>query len=132
MAPFADASDVEAIWRPLSDLDRVMVLARIDSASRMVREQVPDVDSRIAAGSLDADTVRDVVVGMVERVVAVGRFVRQESVAVDDGSKSRTYSTSVAEGEMFISASELARLRLTSARRSRAFTIYPGAGQPWT
>src|SRR6476660_9490005 len=132
MEPFATAGDVEAIWRTLTDQDTVRVLARIEQASRMVREQVPDVDARIAAGTLNPATVRDVVVDMVERVVATDRFVRQGSVAVDDGSESRTYVSSVADGELFISPAQLLRLQGRSVARSRAFTIYPGAGEPWT
>jgi hypothetical protein len=132
MEPFATPSDVEAIWRTLTDQDTIRVFARIAQASRMVREQVPDVDARIAAGTLSADTVRDVVVDMVERVVSVDRFVRQGSVAVDDGSESKTYVSAVADGELFISPAQLLRLQGRSVARSRAFTIYPGSGQSWT
>jgi hypothetical protein len=112
---FADYTDVQGIWRTLTDDEIIRVTARIAEASQMVRDEVPlvnglDVDERILAGTLSAATVRNVVVSMVERVVVPARFVRQESSTVDDGSESRTIDASVSSGEMFISSNELRRL----------------------
>lgn len=130
-APFAEVVDVSAIWPAYTDAYEMLVEARIEKASRIVREQVPDVDTRITNGTLDPMTVTDVVVDMVERVVSVARYVRQESTTVDDGSESRTYVAAVAEGGMFISPDELRRLQGRSMARPRAFTIYPGPGPAW-
>lgn len=131
-APFAVVTDVSAIWPAYTDAYEALVQSRIEKASRIIREQVPDVDTRITNGSLDPMTVTDVVVDMVERVVSVGRYVRQSSTTVDDASESQTYVSAVAEGGMFISPDELRRLQGRSMARPRAFTIIPGPGLPWT
>ena len=110
--------------------------ARIAEASQMIRDEVPlvngmDVDERILSGSLNAATVRNVVVSMVERVVVPARFVRQSSVAVDDGSHSETIDSSVSSGEMFISPNELRRLMgRRVVGRQVAFMVNPMAS--WT
>lgn len=128
MAVFADFTDVAAIWRPLTDTEISVVIARIEQASQQVRDIVPTVDARIAAGSLSADTVRFVVRDMVFRLVSHDMFVRQQSVTVDDGSKSVTFDAAVSKGEMFITESELAALLgASSAVYGSAFEIALGS-----
>jgi hypothetical protein len=135
--PFADYTDVQGIWRTLTDQEIITVTARIAEASQMIRDEVPlvngmDVDERILSGSLNAATVRNVVVSMVERVVVPARFVRQESSTVDDGSESRTIDSSVSSGEMFISPNELRRLMgRRVVGRQVAFMVNPMSGS-WT
>lgn|SRR6478609_8678579 len=137
MLPFADYTDVQGIWRTLTDQEIITVTARIAEASQMIRDEVPlvngmDVDERILSGSLNAATVRNVVVSMVERVVVPARFVRQESSTVDDGSESRTIDSSVSSGEMFISPNELRRLMgRRVVGRQVAFMVNPMSGS-WT
>lgn len=134
---FAEYSDVQSIWRALTDDEIVMVSARIAEASQMIRDEVPlvdglDVDERILSGALKAVTVRNVVVSMVERVVVPARFVRQASVAVDDGSRSETIDSSVSSGEMFITANEMRRLMgRRVVGRQVAFMVNPMSGS-WT
>jgi predicted polyphosphate/ATP-dependent NAD kinase len=137
MFPFADYTDVQGIWRTLTDQEIITVSARIAEASQMIRDEVPlvngmDVDERITAGTLNAATVKNVVVSMVERVVVPARFVRQESSTVDDGSESRTIDSSVSSGEMFISSNELRRLMgRRVVGRQVAFMVNPMSGS-WT
>jgi hypothetical protein len=134
---FAEYSDVQSIWRALTDDEIIRVSARISEASQMIRDEVPlvngmDVDERILSGALSAVTVRNVVVSMVERVVVPARFVRQSSVAVDDGSHSETIDSSVSSGEMFISSNELRRLMgRRVVGRQVAFMVNPMSGS-WT
>lgn len=133
LPPFADPDD-KSSW---SSFDAGSVADAIAEASQMVRDDVPlvgglDVDQRIASGSLSAATVRAVVVAMVDRVVSVPSYVRQQSVTVDDGSQSFTYDSTVSGGEMFISDREMQRLMGRAAKRQRAFTITPGPGPIWT
>jgi len=73
LPPYADWSDVK-IGRPFTSDEVDSVVDWIDKASQLVRDSVPDVggldvDERIEAGSLSAATVRDVVAGMVRRVM---------------------------------------------------------------
>jgi hypothetical protein len=134
---FADYTDVQGIWRTLTDDEIITVSARIAEASQMIRDEVPlvngmDVDERITAGTLNIATVKNVVVSMVERVVVPARFVRQESSTVDDGSESRTIDSSVSSGEMFISSNELRRLMgRRVVGRQVAFMVNPMSGS-WT
>lgn len=132
MDPFATPGDIEAIWRPLTDAETGKAVARIEQASRLVRREVPlvkglTVDQRITAGTLTVDDVRDVVSEMVLRTFTLTPYVRQQSVAVDDGSKSNTFDSSVSDkGGVYLTEAEL---RTLSGRRSsggRAFTIIPG------
>jgi hypothetical protein len=118
--PFADVQDVQAIWRPLSDDESVLVAAWIIEASQQVRDEVPDVggldvDERVALAAdaahyLSAATVRSVVARMVRRVLMNPEGARQRSQSVDDYSESVTVDSSLSSGEMFISPREMARL----------------------
>lgn len=142
MDPFATPSDVEAIWRPLTGAELNVVATRLVDASQMVRDEVPlvgglDVDERIEAGTLKVETVRQVVVAMVERLSVVQRFVRQQSTAVDDGSQSVTIDSSVSAGEMFISAREMRRLSGSRNRNGQQAYMVPSVPltfgcSPWT
>lgn len=139
LPPFADATDVVAIWREPTADEAARLDGLIDQASQTVRDEVPlvgglSVDERIADGSLSDLTVRRIVVAMVHRVVAVPQFVRQQSTTVDDGTESMTFDASVSSGEMHLTDREFAVLTGRRGRSGqRAFTITPGAGSfPWT
>jgi hypothetical protein len=127
MDPFADPSDIASVWRPLTDAEISVVYARIDQASQMVRDEVPDVDDRVTAGSLAAATVRDVVVAMVRRVMVNPDGDSSVTEQTGPFSVTRTRSRALAAGELYINASELARLTGRRATQ-RAFTISPGVG----
>ena len=133
MEPFATPGDVEAIWRPLSDAEVVNALARIDSASRLVRRKVREatggtLDDLITAGTLTADDVKDVVVEMVLRTFKLTQYTRQGSVSVDDGSISNTIDSSVSgKGGIYLLDYELDTLIGTAATVSGgAFEIVLG------
>lgn len=130
MPPFADPADLAAVWRPLT-ADEVLVVATwLERASQLVRDEVPDVDGldvdeRIDAGSLSADTVRDVVVSMVRRVVVLNPVgARQQGV----GPFTVTLDSAISASELYLSARELARLTGRRSTGPRAFTISPGPG----
>jgi hypothetical protein len=61
-------------------------------------------------GFLDVELVKDVVVEMVRRVMLMGDYVRQQSVTVDDATKSSTYDVGVSSGVMFIADTEMGTL----------------------
>lgn len=129
MTVYATADDVAAIWRPLTTAEEGVVTARLAQASRIVTREVQrvtgvSVDGLILAGELTADDVKDVVVDMVYRLVSIPGFVRQESVTVDDGSRSFTYDASVSKGGLFLSDDELSLL--TGGSSGAAFTVIPG------
>lgn len=133
MEPFAYPPDVAAIWRPLGEDEIGQVTARIAQASRLLRDEVPDVggfslDERIDNGSLERATVRDVVVGMVHRVMLNPEGLRQEST----GPFGRTFDTAISSGEMTITKREMDRLTGRKSTGSKAGTIKPGPGPVFT
>ncbi|KRE72588.1 Gp19/Gp15/Gp42 family protein [Arthrobacter sp. Soil762] len=71
MADLAQIDTVAAAWRPLTSAEATRATYYLGSASRKIRRHWPDVDSRIAAGTLAAEDVSDVVVQMVLGAVDV-------------------------------------------------------------
>ncbi|MER7331668.1 MULTISPECIES: hypothetical protein [unclassified Micromonospora] len=67
--PFATPEQVAAVFRPLTAAEAAIVAARLAAASRMLRGRFPDLDARIAAGTLDPDLAADAAVAMVLRVI---------------------------------------------------------------
>lgn len=67
--PFATYVDVEARWRTLSDSEQDIADQLAADASGMIRDRWADVDARIAAETLDGDSVIRVVAGMVKRAM---------------------------------------------------------------
>lgn len=131
MVPFADYTDVQAIWRPLSDDEIVTVTSWIAEASQQVRDDVPpvggfDVDERITAGTLNPDTVRSVVARMVRRVMINPDGDSSVTEQTGPFAVTRTKSASTASGDLFITARELARLSGQRSRPQVAFMVNPG------
>lgn len=81
--PFATTTDVAARWRALSSTEEPVASVLLGDASDIIRSRWADVDSRIAVGTLSADSVRRVVALMVKRAL-----IHLES----DGLESRTES----------------------------------------
>lgn len=135
---YADVADVQDLWDGYSEDANSRVQARIAKASRMVDNRVPlvgglTVAQRAAASPEFADTVRDVVVEMVLRVLNNPEGARQRSVTIDDATESVTIDAAVSSGEMTITDGELADLmgQRSSSSRAKAFTITPSAGRSW-
>jgi hypothetical protein len=129
MASYAEPSDLAAIWRPLTADETEIAFNRLEQASRKIRREIGPVgglsiDQRIAAGLLDIDDVKDVAVEMVRRVMSIPGYIRQQSVTVDDATKSLTFDGSVSGGVMFIDDEE--RRSLMGRPTMGAFTITPG------
>jgi hypothetical protein len=75
--------------------------------------------------------VKDVVAEMVLRTFTLAPYVRQQSVAVDDGSQSNTIDSSVSDkGGVFLTEAELQTL---SGRRggTKATTVPLSGGRRW-
>lgn len=120
--PLADPDDVAGIWRPLTTAELAAAEGQIRFASAIVRQQVPSVDARLAAGTLDPDLVRGVVASMVQRVLM--NPDRNSEVAIDDMRLKK--DASISSGNLYLSAAELALLQPVSVAGSAsagAFTI---------
>lgn len=90
--PLATVEDLEAAWRPLSTEEQTRAAALIDRASRKVRRRWTDVDDRIAAGTLDAADVSDVVLEMVQVAMTQTPGVSQTSEGAGPFNQSATYT----------------------------------------
>lgn len=90
--PLATVEDLEAAWRPLSEQDQARAEALINRASRKVRRRWTDVDDRIAAGTLDAEDISDVVLEMVQVAMTQIPGVAQQSEGSGPFSQSATYT----------------------------------------
>lgn len=131
---FATSGDVAvAMMRALSPAETAWAEQQLSFATAMVRERVPDVDTRVSAGSLDRLIVKGVVVAMVTRVLKNPDGTRSTSTAraIDDYREERTTTTdqALSDGVLRLTDDELALLRSGGARRG-AFSIAPS--QPVT
>lgn len=115
--PFASAQDVADRWRPLSPSEQITATVLLGDASDMVREQFPDVDTRLADGSLRPTTLTRIVVGMVKRALSNPEGKVRESV--DD--YSWQIDPQVAAGYLFLSAAD--KVALQPKRGGRAFAV---------
>lgn len=124
MSAFAGTVDIEAAWRTLTDTEVVVAGSRLTFISAIIRTKVPDVDTRIAAGTLDATLVKHVAVAAVLRTLKNPDGKSEEQI--EDYRYRRDASS--ASGALYLTGDELALL----TRRARgAFSITP-AQEPAT
>lgn len=126
--PFASATDVADRWRPLSAAETTTADNLVGTASTMLRNRFPDIDDRIAAGTLDADLATQAVVEMIKRVLRNLEGVRQRSRTTGPFTQSESFAEGDA-GELEITDVEIALLRPPSVHRG-AGTIRVG-GTLW-
>lgn len=108
--PFASPSDVEAIWRPLSDAETVQAAGLLSEASQVILE-IPQVAARVVAGLVADVTLKSVTARMALRVLLNPMRLSQFSNTVDDVSRSGTYEAGVVpSGELMVTPYEFDRL----------------------
>ncbi len=129
--PLAVVGDVAELYGSLTPAQEGLVSALLRRASALVRGAYPDLDQRIAAGTLDRDTVSHAVVNMVLRVMSNPRGLRSETV----GPFTRTWDTEKATGLLALTSAETSMLAPKRTNRSPARSIMtvPGlAPPPWS
>lgn len=131
--PFADSSDLQARWRTLTseEVDRADVL--LADASNMIRDRWPDVDARIAAGSLLADSLKRVVCNMVKVAMLSVDTEGLESIAVNTGPFGESRKFANPNGSLYFTA-EMIRLLDGYGKKRRAFAVdlySPPVGGDW-
>jgi len=105
-APFATADDVDAL-RPFRDEDeRAVADVLLVYGAPLIRKKQPDIDARIANGTLDPLLAQLVAVQMVIRVLRNLDGVRQETV----GPSSITYDLTEAIGRLTVTDEDLATI----------------------
>lgn len=125
--PFAEWSDVK-IGRPFTSDEIESVADWLGKASQMVRDSVPDVggldvDERILVGTLSDATVRDVVAGMVRRVMLNPEGNAATTEQTGPFSVTKTKAASNATGDLYIKSREMSRLMGKRDRRQVAFMV---------
>jgi hypothetical protein len=120
MAAFAVVTDLEARWRPLSPQEQTTATTLLEDASATIRAEVPDVDTRLTAGTLDAGIPLMVACAMVKRAMlagdAAGVTNQQESV----GPFMRGLTFANPTGDLYLTKRER---RMLGAQAGGAFAI---------
>jgi len=128
---YATVADVEArLGRSLDTSEQTIVNTRLNDVELLIRNKIPDLDTKISAGTIDVEALI-----MIESE-SVLRLVRNPDgyTAETDGNYSYQISVKVASGRLDILPEEWALLGF----RSGAFTIrpdlspyYTNCGYPW-
>lgn len=127
-APLATVGDVVELFRPVNPAEESLIAALLRRASAIIRNNIPDLAAKIAAGTLSADLVGLAAINMVLRVVRNQHNLKSETV----GPFTRTFDTSAAGGLLELTAADLALLTPKANKRKPASTIYlrPGLAPP--
>lgn len=117
--PFAEVSDLEGRWRPLSDSEQTIAETLLTDASIMVRNRASD------AKHTDADTLRMVVCEMVKRAMAgpMAAGMGVNSIQQGAGPYQQTAQFANPLGDLYLSKSDLKDL---GSGKQVAFTIELG------
>lgn len=105
--PFADFTDVQARWRPLSMEESVIADQLCIDASTMIRERWSDVDDRVAAGTLLPESLARIVALMVKRAMISGDAEGLESRQQAAGPFSVSDKFSNPNGNLYFTAADL-------------------------
>jgi hypothetical protein len=114
--PFAQAADVEVLFRTLSATEIALADRLLRMASNMIRQKVPGIDARLAAFAapntgisqpLDPDIATDVTATVVARAMRNPAGVKTQAV----GPASVAYDPLVSAGYLYLTPDELAMLR---------------------
>lgn len=115
---YAQVSDVEArLGRSLDSSEQTIVSTRLNDVELLIRNKIPDIDTKISEGTVDVEAVI-----MIESE-SVLRLIRNPDgyTAETDGNYSYQISARVASGRLDILPEEWALLGF----KSGAFTIRP-------
>jgi hypothetical protein len=126
----ASTVDIELRWRPLSTTEALVASTRLGDAWRMLKRLVPDLESRLAAGTNTdlSDDVVQVLSDSVIRLLRLGDFagIKRATVALDDASRSVEFSDEGAGGELYFTDAELESVSSpTETYRGRAYSVIP-------
>lgn len=118
MAAFATTGQVAARWRALTAAELSLIAVLLDDASDMIRVRWPDIDDRIVAETVSADTLVRIVSGMVRRAVMnrATEGVGQTSVTAGPFSQQMTLTNT--DGNLYLTAQDIADLT-DSTHRAR-------------
>jgi len=98
--------DIEKEWRPLTEQESTITPGLSNKAWIRIVARFPDTHD----SGVDEGVIKDVMVSMIVRVLKNPDGARVISESIDDSTDSRTLDSTIASGEMYISADELAML----------------------
>lgn len=122
MEPFATVEDLEKHWHPLTDEQEVVAEQLLESASALIRNEFPDIDSRIAAGKLSSRVPLVITVEMVKRVMRNPEGALQKTT----GPFSVTYHADALAAELFLTDEDRRQLRPRRKMMARTIRTRPG------
>jgi hypothetical protein len=128
MADYATLEDLKKHWPGLPTDREAEATQKLHEATIEVRALYPDVDSRLAAASLDPDIPKLVVSRMVKRAMDVSAETPTagfESFQFATGPFSMGGKVHNPDGNLYLTAADK-RLLSNPRQARRAFTIRPG------
>lgn len=119
MFPYAYPSDVEAVWRPMTEQETTAAYAFIDQASLKLRVRVPNIDTLISQDTTGqkAALAAAAVVNAVRRLMINPEAWLSESEAIDDYRKDRRRDASVSAGLLYLDEADLVGLLPKPSRK---------------
>lgn len=127
-ADYATLADLKEHWSKLPAEDEGDATRKLREASIEVRGNYPDLDARIADGTMDSDIPMLVVCRMVKRAMDVSEdapTAGMESFQFGAGPFALGGKVHNPDGNIYLSAADK-RLLGRSRPREQAFTIHPG------
>lgn len=120
-APYATAQDLADRWRPLSPAEQERATVLLGDAATRIRASAPNVDERIAAGSLDPGIPLLVSVEMVRRaMLAPVDQAPAGQVQQTAGPFSQSISYTNPMGDLYVSKAER---KMLGGGAQGAFTV---------
>lgn len=108
MATYAEAADLQARWRSLTTEETSRATVLLGDASVWLRAWFPDLDDRLAAGTLEADVPKMVVCAMVKRAMLDSDGLSSEQSQQTAGPFSVTAQRAFSnpDGNLYVTARE--------------------------
>lgn len=122
--PFATLPDLRGHWSKLPVDREDEAVTKLEEAAVEIRGNFPNIDTRIADGSLDPDNAKLVSVRMVKRAMDVATPAGVDSRTGQMGPFVTTESFTNPDGNMYLSKAD--RRLLSPVNHRQAFTIHPG------
>lgn len=108
MTAYATIGDLESRWRSLSNSDEARAEALLDDAAVWLRTWAPDLDSRIADGSLDESVPVMISCAMVKRAMldsdGMSSETSQQAAGVYSQSMTRAFANP--QGNLYLTGQE--------------------------
>lgn len=122
------AEDIESVWRPLTPAESAVIGGLSTSAWVRVAATVPGIETYMdvlppaTAPLVPLETVQDVMVSMIIRVLKNPESARIINQSIDDYTDGRTLDSAISSGELYVSDFE--RQMLTPAPIAPTYGMY--------